>query len=198
MSTSTRSTRGSTQGRNTTRSGAVGLDNVRDEFVGKGSKPPGAFVDESVVEATTGRGVLPFARDQLRAIGGRGHVAQPRMKLRISPGICTSMSAWRSRQLRVGGISHFFGTPPVRSCCRVHDAITFNKWSPTPPATNQPDDNDRPDQRPIPHRQRPTPPQPTLSNSSTQPNDNAPNRNSQTPENNDYRASPSKPDQCTN
>ncbi len=52
------------------------------------------------------------------------------------------------------------GTPTVRSCCRAHDAITFNQWSHTPPAPNQP------------RRQRPT--RPTTDPTPTAPNTTQP------------------------
>ena len=65
----------------------------------------------------------------------------------------TARFRWRGNRVQV---RRPFGTPPVRSCCRVHDAITFNKWSPTPPATNQP------------RRRRPT--RPTTDPTPTAPN----------------------------
>ena len=112
-----------------------------------------------------------------------GTIAQPR-------GLAGVATASRS-DVRSG---RRLSDPAVGSTRPSHS--TSGRPPRTPPIN--PDDNDRPNQQPIPHQQRPTPPQPTLSNSSTKPNDNSPNRNSQTAENNDYRASPSKPDQCTN
>jgi hypothetical protein len=77
----------------------------------------------------------------------------------------------------------------------IHDAITYNKWSPTPPATNQPGDSDQTtDRTHTDSAQHPNPNSAThRRNPTTTPQPQLP-----TPENDDYRASPSTHDQCTN